>query len=216
MSSSSPRRALAWLRCAGRRSCSATNSGACGRAPRSSGARLRVGARPRDHPPSATATAACAGVLRYAPTHDHAPKMLAVRGSQLGLIPYPTAELSNWIVVTEGPPDMISARSRGLPAVAVPGGDAWEPGWAQVLGGRHVSVVLDCDHAGRAAAERIVSDLKAAGVRASVVELGRHRQDGDDLTDWLDERCGLAPERLFAVLGAPATGRPRSAYARGR
>ena len=156
------------------------------------------------------------GVLRYAPTHDHAPKMLAVRGSQLGLIPHPTAEPCNWIVVTEGPPDMIIARSRGLPAIAVPGDDAWEPEWAQLLGGRPVSVVLDCDHAGRAAAKRIASDLKAAGVRASVVELGRHRQDGYDLTDWLDERRGLPPERLFAVLGAPATGRPRSAYARGR
>jgi hypothetical protein len=29
------------------------------------------------------------GVLRYAPTHDHAPKMLAARGTRLGLIPPP-------------------------------------------------------------------------------------------------------------------------------
>jgi hypothetical protein len=33
-------------------------------------------------------------------------------------------------VLTEGPPDMISARSRGLPAVAIPGDHAWESTWA--------------------------------------------------------------------------------------
>ena len=67
------------------------------------------------------------GLLRYAPTHDHAPKMLAARGTHLGLIPHPAAEPSPWIVLVEGPPDMISARSQGLPALAVPGDDAWEP-----------------------------------------------------------------------------------------
>ena len=68
------------------------------------------------------------GVLRYAPSHDHAPKVAAVRGTRLGLIPHPAAELSSWVVLVEGPPDMVSARSRGLPAIAVPGDDAWEPG----------------------------------------------------------------------------------------
>jgi hypothetical protein len=31
------------------------------------------------------------GVLRYAPRHDHAPKMLAVAGTRLGLVPHPAA-----------------------------------------------------------------------------------------------------------------------------
>ena len=53
------------------------------------------------------------GILRYAPSHDHAPKVLAVRGTRLGLIPHPAAEASTWVVLVEGPPDMISARSRG-------------------------------------------------------------------------------------------------------
>ena len=92
------------------------------------------------------------GVLRYAPSHDRAPKMLAARGTRLGLIPHPAAEPSTWVVLVEGPPDMISARSRGLPAIAVPGDDAWEPEWARLLAGRHVSVVFDCDRAGRDAA----------------------------------------------------------------
>ena len=65
------------------------------------------------------------GVLRYAPGHDRAPKMLAVAGTRLGLVPHPAAEWSTWVVLVEGPPDMISARSRGLPAIAVPGDHAW-------------------------------------------------------------------------------------------
>lgn len=109
-------------------------------------------------------------VLRYAPAHDHAPKMLAARGTQLGLIPHPAAEPSGWIVLVEGPPDMISARSQGLPAIAVPGDDACEPEWARLLADRHVSVVLDCDPAGREAAARIAADLKAAGVRGSIID----------------------------------------------
>ena len=110
------------------------------------------------------------GVLRYAPSHDHAPKVLAARGTRLGLIPHPCTESSAWVVLVEGPPDMITARSRGLPAVAVPGDDAWESEWARLFAGRYVSVVLDCDRAGREAAARIAADLRAAGVR------GRHRR----------------------------------------
>jgi hypothetical protein len=44
---------------------------------------------------------------------------------------------------------MISARSRGLPAVGVAGDHAWEAEWAGLLAGRHVSVIMDCDRAGR-------------------------------------------------------------------
>ena len=143
------------------------------------------------------------GLLRYAPTHDHAPKMLAARGTRLGLIPHPAAEPSTWVVLVEGPPDMISARSRGLPAIAVPGDDAWEREWAQLLVGRHVSVVLDCDRAGRDAAVRIADDLKAAGVRGSIIDLARDRQDGYDLTDWLNARADLTGAQLRQALGAP-------------
>jgi hypothetical protein len=143
------------------------------------------------------------GVLRYAPTHDRAPKMLAVRGTQLGLIPHPAAEPSRWVVLVEGPPDMISARSRGLPAIAVPGDDAWEPEWAQLLVDRYVSIVFDCDRAGRDAATRIAGDLKAAGVRGSIVDLSPDRHDGYDVTDWLDERRTMARERVHAGLAAP-------------
>jgi hypothetical protein len=145
------------------------------------------------------------GVLRYAPTHDRAPKMLAARGTRLGLVPHPATEPSKWIVLVEGPPDMISARSRGLPAIAIPGDDAWEAEWAQLLTGRRVSIVFDCDQAGRDAAVRIAADLKAPGVRGSVIDLATWRHDGYDLTDWLSSRPEMHGAELRRALGAPGT-----------
>jgi hypothetical protein len=73
-----------------------------------------LGARPRADPDPQPEDGGLRGVLRYAPTHERAPKMLAARGTRLGLIPHPAAEPSEWVVLVEGPPDMISARSRGL------------------------------------------------------------------------------------------------------
>jgi Toprim-like len=149
------------------------------------------------------------GALRYAPSHDRAPKMLAAPGTRLGLVPHPAAVSSRWLVLVEGPPDMVSARSRGLPAIAVPGDDAWESGWAQLLVGRRVVVVMDCDTAGREAAARIAGDLKAAGVHGSVIDLSRSRDDGYDLTDWLHEHREWPPDRIRAALAdrAPSAAR---------
>ena len=146
------------------------------------------------------------GALRYAPSHDRAPKMLAVPGTRLGLIPHPATASSRWLVLVEGPPDMISARSRGLPAIAVPGDDAWEPSWAQLLVGRAVSVVMDCDPAGRGAAARIAGDLKTAGVHGSVIDLAPGRGDGYDLTDWVHDHREWPPDRIRAALGQSCPG----------
>ena len=154
------------------------------------------------------AEGALCGLLRYAPSHDHAPNVLAARGTRLGLIPHPAAEPSEWVVLVEGPPDTIAARSHGLPALAVPGDDAWEPGWARLLAGRRVSVVMDCDRAGREAATRIARDLAAAGVRGKIVDLARGRDDGYDLTDWLADRRSRQIAELRQALAAPGT-RPR-------
>jgi hypothetical protein len=61
------------------------------------------------------------GVLRYQPEHNGRPKMLAVLGSRIGLVPHPAAELSERILLVEGPPDVIAARSRGLRRSLYPG-----------------------------------------------------------------------------------------------
>lgn len=123
------------------------------------------------------------GVLRYKPGAAER-KMLAQPGTRLGLIPHPACEPSKRVLLVEGPPDMIAARSRGWPAIAVPGDHAWKPRWAQLLAGRAVSVLMDADAPGRAAAQRIAADLQPA-CHVRVVDLAPGRQDGFDLTDWL-------------------------------
>jgi len=126
-------------------------------------------------------------------------------GTRLGAVPHPCTEPSTWVLLVEGPPDMISAPSRGLPAIAVPGDHAWEGEWAQLLAGRRVSIVMDCDDPGREAARRITGDLKDIGVSGSIIDLDPRRQDGYDLTDWLADRERLTLDGLRVQLGA-ATG----------
>jgi len=125
------------------------------------------------------------GVLRYAPRRSSSPKMLAIAATRLGLIPHPATERSRWIVLVEGPPDMIAARSRAIPAIAVPGDHAWDPAWAPLLAGRHVAIITDADAPGRDAAQRIASDLTPHAATVRTIDPAPDRDDGYDLTDWL-------------------------------
>lgn len=136
------------------------------------------------------------GVLRYQPWHTHQPKMLAARGTRLGLIPYPAREASQPVLLVEGPADMIAARSNGMAAIAVPGTNAWRSEWTALLAGRKVTVVMDCDRPGREAAHRILRDLTGVA-EVSVLDLDPGRDDGYDLTDALLERS-------HASSGSPA------------
>jgi hypothetical protein len=128
------------------------------------------------------------GVLRYDPFGRRDPKMLAVPGTRLGLVPHPASERSERILLVEGPPDMIAARSCGLAAIAIPGTSAWQPSWAELLAGKRVTVVMDCDAPGRGAAEQIATSLYPAAAAVQIVDLWPGRHDGYDLTDRLVER----------------------------
>ena len=128
------------------------------------------------------------GVLRYDPFGLRGPKMLAIQGTKLGLIPHPRLVRSERIVLVEGPPDMIAARSCGLAAIAVPGTNTWQPSWASLLVGKHVTIVMDCDPPGRHAADRIARSLNALATANEVVDLCQDRHDGYDLTDRILER----------------------------
>ena len=127
------------------------------------------------------------GVLRYAPRRTRAPKMLAMAGTRLGLIPRPDQHPAAWYLLAEGLPDMITGRSRGLPVIAIPGDHAWDPSWADQFAGERVTVVMDCDRQGREAAARIAADLKATAAAVAIADLDPNRDDGYDLTDWLDQ-----------------------------
>jgi DNA primase len=121
--------------------------------------------------------------------------MRALAGSVRQLLPHPAAETAPRVLLVEGEPDMIAARSRGLPAIAVPGVDSWRPEWARWFAGRTVRIVAGADTAGRALAARAANDL--AGVaRARVVDLAPTRQDAYDLTDWLIDGDGRGLEAL--------------------
>jgi DNA primase len=112
--------------------------------------------------------------------------MLAASGSRRALLPHPAAEPSERVVLVEGEPDMIAARSHGLPAIAVPGVDGWRAVWAPLLSGRRVAVVMDCDEEGRAAAATITRDLSPRS-SARILDLAPDRDDGYDLTDRLND-----------------------------
>ena len=149
--------------------------------------------------PITNANGGLQGVLRYRPRRSQGPKMLAVSGTRLGLIPHPAVEASSWVLLVEGPPDMIAARSQGLPAIAVPGDYAWDPAWAQLLAGRRVVVAMDCDRQGRAAAARIRSDLTGIAESVSTVDVAPRLDDGYDLTDWLDQHRHLTAAAVRAL-----------------
>lgn len=139
------------------------------------------------------------GVLRYQPFGHRHPKMLAVPGTRLGLIPHPATEPNQHVLLVEGPPDMIAARSAGLAAIAVPGTQAWQPHWARLLTGRRVTIITDCDPPGRISAHQIAASLQQAGITAQIVDLAPDRQDGYDLTDRILQRRHPGQSRLQTV-----------------
>ena len=142
------------------------------------------------------------GVLRYDPFGLRKPKMRAIPGTRLGLIPHPMRIAQKYVVLVEGPPDLIAARSCGLAAIAVPSTSAWQPAWAEQLTGKHVTLVMDCDPPGRAAAAKIAASLSAVGIRVETVDLAPGRSDGYDLTDRILERRRQHPGPLNARAAA--------------
>ena len=128
------------------------------------------------------------GVLRYQPFGRRDPKMRSVPGTRLGLVPHPTYESSQHVILVEGPPDMLAARSCGLPAIATPGTSAWKPSWAQLLAGKRVTIVMDCDEPGRRAANEIATSLTRVAEAVNLIDLWPDRHDGYDLTDRILER----------------------------
>ena len=137
-----------------------------------------------------------AGLLRYQPwPRGDQPKIVAATGSRRRLLPHPATETAARLLLVEGEPDMIAARSRGVPAIAVPGAETWRPEWARLFAGRDVTIVMDCDREGRRAAERIAQDLYGLA-DARVFDIAPDRRDGYDLTNLFLDHPRLATEVL--------------------
>jgi hypothetical protein len=140
------------------------------------------------------------GPLRYRPSAGRGQiKMQATAGSRRQLLPHPAAAQSPSVVLVEGEPDMIAARSHGLPAIALPGTDSWKDEWAIWFAGREVAVVMDCDPQGRAVSARI-ADALANVADVKTVDLAPNRDDGYDLTDWI---LAGTPNAETIDLGSP-------------
>jgi Toprim-like len=153
------------------------------------------------HHPGRGAGRHLVGLLRYrAWGANRRAKMLAAAGSQRRPLPDPAAEPSRQVILVEGEPDMLAARSHELPAIAVPGVEAWRAEWAGLFAGRHVVIVMDADHQGRAAARRIADDL-APQAKTTIVDIDAERDDAYDLTNWIldghADAVGLGLSCLF-------------------
>jgi hypothetical protein len=125
-------------------------------------------------------------LLRYRPNPQPGQnKIRALAGSRRALFPHPADERSRHLLLVEGEPDAIAARSHGLPAIALPGVDGWRAAWAPLFAGKAVTVVMDADRHGRACARQVADDLAEHATAIEVVDLAPDRADGYDLTDWL-------------------------------
>lgn len=104
-------------------------------------------------------------------------------------------------VVVEGEFDALLLRQHGFNAYSVPG-IMVKPGLARQLGARleKVAVAFDVGSNARAAADRLVGLLAAAGADAWRVDLPMPR-DGDDATDWF-QTYGRSADELRDVLNA--------------
>jgi hypothetical protein len=130
-------------------------------------------------------------LLRYRPDHGSGEaKLRAAPGSRRALYPHPAADSSRELLLVEGEPDAIAARSRGLAAVAIPGVNGWNAEWAPLFADRAVTVVFDADTQARTCARKVAHDLAGHVAQVTVIDLDPARDDGYDLTDWLLERRG--------------------------
>jgi hypothetical protein len=87
-----------------------------------------------------------------------------------------------------------------MPALAVPGDQAWDSAWALGFEDRDVTIVMDADRAGRLAAQRIQRDLTDVARTVTIADLAPDRQDGYDLTDWLHGHRHLRHHTLQCML----------------
>jgi hypothetical protein len=141
------------------------------------------------------------GLLRYLPNRPgpSIAKVLADPGTHLEPLGLGGGDRGP-LVLAEGIPDLLSARSAGLPAAGISGVQAWRPAFARRFQDRRVLIAFDADRAGRDGADRVLVDLGHAGVDATIVDLAPRRSDGYDLTNWLSPHRTTAPAALLRSL----------------
>ena len=107
------------------------------------------------------------------------------------------------MVVLVGDRHVDPARSRGLPAVAIPEARA-DPQWSRRLTGQFVTVLMDAHPADRATAQRLAADLDNSAAMAVVANVAPHRHDGYGLSEWLDDHPRVSDAALLHLV-APSS-----------
>jgi hypothetical protein len=141
------------------------------------------------------------GLLRYLPDRRNVSiaKVLADSGTHIEPLGVGVGGRGP-LVLTEGIPDLLSARSAGLPAAGISGVQAWRPAFARRFLERRMLIAFDADRAGRNGADRVLLDLGHAGVDATILDLAPRRSDGYDLTNWLSPQRTTVPAALLRSL----------------
>jgi hypothetical protein len=138
---------------------------------------------------------------RYSP--DSARKMIGLAGRTSKHL-YPSIPLGEWVLLCEGEWDALLARECRLPSVTSTGGvGCWDEQWTQLLRGRDVAIVYDCDDAGRLAAARRAEEIRGVARKVAVVDLGL--DDHEDLSDWF-LKYGCSRSDLKGLITAAARG----------
>lgn len=108
------------------------------------------------------------------------------------------------VFFVEGEKKVEALESIGLVATCAANGATWRmpEQWGEYFRGADRVIILpDCDEPGRErCAKPRLHTLRAAGIRAAVLDLDPTRSDGYDIADWIDERKALTPSTILAEL----------------
>ena len=100
---------------------------------------------------------------------------------------FPVDQLENdHLLLAEGELDALAAISSGFPAITVTAGArTWPDGLSAKLSGKTVTVLMDYDKAGKAAAEKRAESLARHGCTVLIAEWPPQKPEGWDITDEL-------------------------------
>ena len=110
----------------------------------------------------------------------------------------------SWVFVVEGEKDADRLSDLGLVATTNPqGAGKWYKQYNAHLRGRRVAIIPDNDRAGWDHAQGVAASVRGAAAAVGVLELVGVREDGGDVSDWLDQGGGTAEGLLELADRAP-------------
>lgn len=141
--------------------------------------------------PYLTGTGSIRGV-RFRRLGDTQPKYLHVKSHKGHLFNVGSVKHKR-VYLTEGEFDAIILEQMGLPAVGVPGAEAFKEEWKWLFVGNDVRIIFDGDDAGRNAAGQLNRLLRRVADETQVVKL----PDGEDVSSIYTR----SPDALLQILG---------------